>query len=145
MKFKRIIALLTGVVVLGTSAISASAVEYDKTETYYVYQQETFGEVAMYPSNAAGNTYCELASSLKMTYVTFCYQNTSNQPKCSHGGIMQYENNGDCNLGYITGDTYRLDYARGARTQSGVQVTQYITWTSAGCDDNAQVGTIIET
>lgn len=145
MKVKRIIALLTSAVVLVTSAISASAVEYGKTETYYVYQEETYGEVAMYPNNASGNTYCELASALKMTFVTFCYMNTSGDPKVSYGGLTTYQYNNECNLGYVTGSAYRLDYARGARTLSGVQVTKYITWTSAGCEDNAQVGTIIET
>lgn len=143
MKFKRIIALLTSAVVLGTSTISASAVLYDKTNTYYVYQQETYGEVTWYPNYALGNTYCELASTQKMTQAIFYYKNIGNTMTVGVASPRsdEYKNNKECNLYNYSPSVSDFDMSVGAMTKSGVKVTSYITWTSDGCEDNAQVGT----
>ena len=141
-KCKKILGLATAAVMLTTAVVPASAIQYDNTKTYYVYQEMTIGSVVMYPTYASGSTYCELMKAAKSMYTIHSYHTTTGYNVVTTAGAKdKYITNGYYELTYNTKSAGKLlDYSHGARAYCGVAITEYIKWTSDGCDDNPQVG-----
>ena len=129
---------LTAVLLVSCFAIPASAVT-KRTNTYYVYQEESYGELSLTSNTLTTLTYCELASAGKIAKSTYYY---------SYGNIIysdyvQGGGNYDSTTFY---DTSSSNYAEAhaaavngyafisAKSYHKVRVTSYVTWDSAQCD-----------
>ncbi len=141
--FKKILSVLLIVIVLVSCfTISASAATA-RTNTYYVYQQESYGQLSLSRIAMAGTTYCELNRAGKIVKVNYQanldgvlfnipVQNGGNYDTDS----FTQNTNSSSNFVEVTASCSNGGYFVKAQSYHKVKVTDYIIWDSAECDGN---------
>ena len=141
-KIKRVaVTSLAAVCALSSvAAISASAVTA-RTNTYYVYQEKSYGTLTLTQSYINASTYCELARAGKIAKTDYEYY---------YNGMIDYAvsqagGNYDRNTFNDTSNSTTVSAVRGlddvdryiwAKSYHKVKINSYITWNSAGCVGN---------
>ena len=139
---KAVSVLLIAVFIVSCFAISASALTGTaQTDTYYVYQEESYGRIKLNSRSAVASTYCELSSAGKIANCYYFYLTTGNVVKTLKSVTNTFT------TGVYTKSTtvssngisnFSSNY--GAFSANRVQVTSYVTWKSEACEDRPLVG-----
>lgn len=141
MNIKKImVVFLVVVVLISCFTVSASAASM-RTKTYYVYQQQTYGELMLYSGSLGVSTYCELNSAGKIAKSTYIiYHNGSLTPYYVQVGgdynTDTYDATTNDSPNYI-GKTLTLNtgyYFTEAMSGHKVKVNSYVSWCNAECE-----------
>lgn len=138
---KKVISLsLITVILVSCFAIPASAVT-KRTNTYYVYQEMSYGELSLTSNSLNALTYCELNRAGKIVRSEY-------KVKTPTGTISDYVQDGgdyykntfnsctDSSSNYAEASAVAVSGCSfiSAKSYHKVRVTSYVTWDSAQCD-----------
>ena len=141
-KIKRIMITTIAAVcaLLSTAAICASAASA-RTNTYYVYQEKSYGTLSLTTSNLKASTYCEYKPAGRIVKTSFTYINGGRIYVASRNLIGDYEHNTFYYNSNITTATGQIQAGtdvkfKSAKSYHKVRINSYVTWDSAQCDGN---------
>lgn len=142
---KKVLSILMIAVILASCfAVPASALTGSaSTNTYYVYQEESYGSINLSSSSAVALTYCELASAGKIANCYYFYLTPSNTVKTLKSVTQTYSTGSTTTTRSISASGYS-DFSSnyGAFSANRVRVTSYVTWISEACEDRPLVGRV---
>lgn len=118
----------------------ASAVSYNRTMTMYVYGEESYGEITLYPIYATACTYCEWEPAGKQVYVYYYYLNTNGDYQWDSNSNYwnTYQYNNDTTLIASTNTHNDVYMNVNAFSMHRVKVDQYA-WTYENPDDGSNL------
>lgn len=145
MKLKKFLSLTIAVVLIIVSVVSASAVDYANTGSYYMNGYELYGSLTVYPVHAQGHTYCEYRGAGKSARTLFAYYNTDGDIESEPGGSSDYDYTNQTSVSATTGniDTSVFNMYAGAVTYSKVKYPapySYYSWSSDDTDTPLRFG-----
>lgn len=136
--------LLIAVFMVSCFAIPASALTGSaQTNTYYVYQEESYGKIKLNSRSAVASTYCELSSAGKIANCYYFYLTNDNVVKTLKSVTNTYTtgvNTKNTTVSSSSVSNFNSNY--GAFSANRVQVTSYVTWKSEACEDRPLVGRV---
>ncbi len=141
--FRKVLSVFLIVAVLTSClAVSASAATA-RTNTYYVYQEESYGQLTLTRSSLLGTTYCELNRAGKIAKVNFWVNEGGeiNTYSVQAGGNYNTDyfienTNYSSNFTEAAASAPSGEYFTKAQSYHKVKVTSYVIWDSAQCDGN---------
>ena len=141
-KIKRImITTIAAVCALSSTAAICASAASARTNTYYVYQEKSYGTLSLTSSNLSASTYCEYKPAGRIVKTYFTYYDGSSTRSTTKQLIGDYDNNIFYYNSNITTATGQIQAGTGIKFKSAksyhkVRVTSYVTWDSAQCDGN---------
>ena len=71
MKFKKAISVFLAVIAVASTCIVTASAKTARTNTYYVYQEMSYGELTLRSKTLVSLTYCELARAGKIVKANY--------------------------------------------------------------------------
>lgn len=143
MKFKKAISVFLAVIAVASTCIVTASAKTARTNTYYVYQEMSYGELTLTSKTLVSLTYCELARAGKIVKANYVATANGKLTSLSAQAGGNYNTNSfnrctDSSSNYAETSISAQNGVslKSAKSYHKVRISSYVTWDSAQCEGN---------
>lgn len=143
MKLKKIFSIILVVITVASACVVTASAKTARTNTYYVFQEMTYGELILNKNSLNTLTYCELNRAGKIVRSNFVVSTPTGtfSDYVQDGGnyyTNTYDSCTDSSSNYAEGNAVAVNgYTfKSAKSYHKVRINYYVYWDSAQCDGN---------
>lgn len=143
MKFKKAVSIALAVIAVASTCVITASAKTARTNTYYVYQEMSYGELTLTSNTLVSLTYCELARAGKIVKANYVVSANGQLTNLTARAGGNYDTNSfnpctDSSSNYAETSVSAQSGVslKSAKSYHKVRINSYVTWDNAQCVGN---------